>query len=176
MRSRRAAFFAPLCGLAVLLAACSSPVAQGTPTSEPVSSHVPLGYDLIGCHPIDLRAPTGELIDLTGLWGVSGQDPQFQIRQLDSCVFMAGKPAFDEDLGWVCDGEITTEFRIIGRCVQLATGDFQVWDRQLSFSENGDVIFEPLCGNGGPGFDCGPPTVRLHPDASPAPSSTGQPS
>ncbi len=143
---------------------------------EPVPSHVPVGYDLIGCHPIDLRAPTGEVIDLTGLWGVSGQDPQFRIRQLDNCVFMGGKPAFDEDLGWVCDGEITTEFRIIGRCVQLATGAFQVWDRQLSFSENGDVIFEPLCGNGGPGFDCGPPTVRLDPGASPVPSPTDQPS
>ena len=60
-------------GLVVLLAACTSATSPSPSTAEPSASEpVHLGLPP-GCQPIDLRAPNGERVDLTGEWAGTGR-------------------------------------------------------------------------------------------------------
>lgn len=78
------------------LAGCTSTVAPSA--SEPVStaptaSAQPAGDLPPGCEPIDLRAPTGERIELNGAWkevGAAGELMTWWIRAEGDCVWGAG--------------------------------------------------------------------------------------
>jgi hypothetical protein len=74
-----------------------------TPTTAPSASHAlsaapstssgPVGDLPPGCEPIDIRAPTGERVDLNGEWtevGTAGELMTWWIRTKGNCVWGAG--------------------------------------------------------------------------------------
>ncbi|MGH2489730.1 MAG: hypothetical protein ACRDFR_08970 [Candidatus Limnocylindria bacterium] len=89
-----------LIGLALVASACATPAQPAasvlpSPTPGPAAGNLPPG-----CNPIDLRAPSGERIELDGTWtevGTAGDLMTWWIRTQGDCVWGAGSI---EDVGW----------------------------------------------------------------------------
>lgn len=75
--------------VAVLVAGCSSGSSASPSTAEPEGSAEPT--PALSCQPIELRGPTGEVVDLTGEWAgsgvLAGDDETAWLKQIGDCVF-----------------------------------------------------------------------------------------
>ena len=105
-------------GFALAMAACqpsSSP--SNAPSPDASSAALPAADD--PCHPIDLRTPNGDAVDLNGRWR-SGNDGRYYLAQDRSCVFWMGQSAGDGDLPagayWtnVFSGQIGQDLTVVG--------------------------------------------------------------
>jgi len=97
----------------ILLAACSQ--------TQPAGSVVPAGSaeEASECSPIDIRGPSGEPFDLTGVWR-SNDFGVYDLRQIGSCVYWLGMSQYSgEEPGssWtnVFAGAMQSDLTIVGR-------------------------------------------------------------
>jgi hypothetical protein len=157
--------------LMLLLTACLAPsaVPSAEPTAEPSGSRVAPGdanLAAIGCEPIDLRAPSGDRLDMTGTWG---RDPllgpiAWNVRQLGDCLFLVELGSFgtahsERVFHWLCEATLAADFTADGRCVQVGrnyeqvgqgtgfTGPIRV---EIEFDEAGQPVWwlvVPDCAN-----------------------------
>lgn len=125
----------------VLIPACSSPPPPSA-SAGPDPSNQEAAQE---CAPIDLRAPSGHLVDLTGRWQVAG-DGQFQLHQNGSCLYWFGwsdLPGTEPGTFWatVLYGTIHSDFTITGHW-----GDVQY--QPTGVLNNGELVmridFEPF--------------------------------
>ncbi|HTE65890.1 MAG TPA: hypothetical protein VK736_06490, partial [Candidatus Binatia bacterium] len=159
-----------LCAVVLIFSAgCTSASAEPAPSSTPFS--VGGQAAAIGCgNDIDLVAPDGREIDLTGLW-TSPDFPEvalWNIRQVGDCFFMVFRDPY-EDTDYsdqVCDGRIQTNFEITGRCV-----DFRGISRQaelepqvflILFDATNEVQIQRCPASRAPG-SCDEPMIRFVP-------------
>lgn len=134
----------------------------------------------IGCaNPIELRTPTGQVINLTGVWKYPDEPiPSWNVRQINKCVFIAriNEPVAPEFYDTTCDGEIDTKFLITGRCVdfrQFEVGSPRVFRLfvKLGFEDDGSVTLTNCLELETPAT-CETPLVQWHPDPVPSPSGS----
>lgn len=97
-----------------LLAACN--LMSTTPSVEPGASAQPEASE---CSPVDLRAPSGSRVALTGSWR-SNDHGVYDIYQRGSCVFWLGMsqdPGSQPGSNWtnVLVGTVRNDFTIVGR-------------------------------------------------------------
>jgi hypothetical protein len=100
------------------LSACrslSGSVATGDPTADPSAADAPADT----CYASELRGPSGELMDLTGTWGIREfLDHLYFVSQVGTCVSWAGGfPATHEaaDIARSPWGDVTVTFQgIVG--------------------------------------------------------------
>jgi hypothetical protein len=107
--------------LVALLAACTPSTTARPAATEPVSEAPGSGVAL-DCQPIDLRAPTGEGVDLTGEWAGTGELAQSieraWLNQSGDCVngaVLGGAFVSEAELGASLtnlSGRIGSDFRI----------------------------------------------------------------
>ena len=88
------------------------------------------------CDPVDLRAPSGDRVDLTGVWTVT-DGGLYYLHQVKSCLHWFGQSQYGgEPAGnsWsnVFDGTIATDFTVSGR-----------WS-DVPFSPNGTMNYGEL--------------------------------
>jgi hypothetical protein len=173
-----------LCAVVLLFGAgCTTASGEPAPSSTPFS----IGGQAaaIGCgNDIDLRAPDGSKIDLTGLWTVSdiGDEfvPLWNIRQVGDCFFMVFRdPGEDTDYSdEICDGRIEANFEITGRCVDFRGlggfgADVQPQVFLIDFDATNEVLLQRCPASRAPG-SCDEPMIRFDPDARP--TETASPS
>jgi hypothetical protein len=104
--------------LAAVLLGCTSPEAS---PSEPLVGSVPPGTeaDAVTCDPIDLRMPSGELVDLTGTW-LGNDGGLYEVRQFGECLWWSGvNVAFTH----VLHGTIGADFTISAAWATVAGSD-----------------------------------------------------
>lgn len=101
-------------GLAVCLAGClPSPSLSTEPSPTGAAAIVDV------CHPIDLRMPNGEALDLNGRWR-SNHNGTYYMAHDRSCLFWMGQSAAEEDVPagafWtnVFSGQIISDFVVTG--------------------------------------------------------------
>jgi hypothetical protein len=118
--------------IALNLVACQPSSAEPSPSSSPAGSAPPFSNLPVGCSPIDLRAPDGSAVDLTGEWtgtswfsGRSVGERTF-ILQLGDCVWVTvtderfhAQPVPGEAILGVLLGTLATDFSISGDLVTL---------------------------------------------------------
>jgi hypothetical protein len=103
--------------LTVILVGCNSPASSTEPASS--DSPAPSVAAATSCHPLDLRSPNGEEVDLTGTW--QGPARLLSVRQFGRCVWWEELSAFvdDEPPGYhyrrLFQGELLSDFTIVGR-------------------------------------------------------------
>jgi hypothetical protein len=134
-------------GLIVLGACGSGPqpsaIASGSPeaaaSADPVSDGMPPG-----CTSIDLRAPSGEVVDLTGEWAgdgvLTGDNEVASLSQIGDCVYgtVSGRSLFGDPPGayqvsTVLRGRIAHDFTIAFEVVVVKQAPF------LGFAEYSEV-------------------------------------
>ena len=104
--------------------ACASPAVSPVVSAVP-SPSAPSAED---CRPIELLAPSGERVDLTGTWRVIGGRQLYNVLQEGDCVWIVG--GFEAaaeggrfgNLGretYVFDGHLRTDFTVHGRWASL---------------------------------------------------------
>jgi hypothetical protein len=159
----------------VLLFGAGCTTASGEPSPSSTSFSVGGQAAAIGCgNDIDLVAPDGHEIDLTGLW--TSPDfpdvPLWNIRQIGDCFFMVFRDPY-EDTDYsdqICDGRIQTNFEITGRCV-----DFRGLSRQaelepqvflILFDARDEVLLQRCPASRAPG-SCDEPMFRFDPESVP---------
>jgi hypothetical protein len=114
------------------LAACTFSPTGSPAATKPAESEVPDGLAL-DCQPMELRAPTGEVIDLTGTWAGSGvlvgDDETAWLNQIGDCVFgsVIGGDPVGELVGRESitnlTGRLSADFRIEFDVAILAQAD-----------------------------------------------------
>jgi hypothetical protein len=166
---------AGLCAVVLAMAACAAPSSEVSPTSTPFSAGDQAAA--IGCESdIDLLAPDGREVNLTGLWTEPGISDValWNIRQVGDCFFMVFRdPGPDSDYSdQICDGRIQTDFHIIGRCVDFrglggpgANYRAQVFD--ILFDATNEVQLQKCPARRTPG-SCEEPMIRFAPENEPA--------
>lgn len=102
---------------------CSAPATQPGSSASPAPSEAALTES---CHPLDLRSPDGEQVDLTGTW--QGGVTFHEARQSDDCVWWVGYSSWpDEDLGsaWLLTftGSIAPDFTLTGEWSEIYTAE-----------------------------------------------------
>lgn len=82
-----------IASLVLVLAACGPPSSPASPAGSAAPSAgtgLPVGYPP-ACAPIDLRSPSGEIVDLTGEWAgsgvLTGTLERVWLLQIGDCVF-----------------------------------------------------------------------------------------
>lgn len=77
--------------IAFLVMGCTGATPNPSTSVAPSPTSLALAGMPSGCHPAEFQGPTGELVDLTGLWAGSGQlagpAEQAWLNQLGNCVF-----------------------------------------------------------------------------------------
>jgi hypothetical protein len=180
-------------GIVVFTACASAPVAPATSPShaEPLPSVNPAPGLPPGCETIDLRSPTGERVDLTGVWVGDGElanrVEQAWLNQIGDCVFgsvLGG--AFVEDTEPEAsltnlNGRVGSNFRIefevimVFQDARFAFGEFSAmpmlieWDaegrmRLREDREPGDVAGRCIHS---PTFPCPDPVIWYRVDDTP---------
>ena len=132
MRHRHQDLLTAVCALAISVAGCASAPASPSPlpSAQPSLSGGAVGLLPTGCEAIDLRSPTGERVDLSGVWEGNGSlvdsDETFWLAQVGDCVYgSAMNPGFlsqAEDLFWTVanlQGHLTSDFRLPATAVIL---------------------------------------------------------
>ena len=83
-----------LLGAACLIAACSRTPAPASSAAPTESSATAIGNLPPGCEPIDLRSPSGEAVDLNGIWVQdeqgSARPAKWWIQTLGDCLWGSG--------------------------------------------------------------------------------------
>ena len=178
-----------VCAVVIVLAACAAPSSEASPTSTPFS----LGGQAaaIGCgNDIDLSAPDGREINLTGLWTIPdyGGVALWNVRQVGDCFFMVTRDPFEEDTegdyyDQICDGRIQTNLEIIGRCVDFihrsnpnalgGQADLQPQVFLIKFDATNAVQLQKCPASRAPG-SCEEPMIRFDPES--VPEETASPS
>ncbi len=167
---------AALCAVSLVLAACTAPSSEAAaPSSTPFS--VGDEAEAIGCgNEIDLLAPDGSRVNLTGLWteADAADLALWNIRQVGDCFFMVFRDPF-EDTDYsdqICDGRIRTDFQITGRCVDFrglggpgANYEARVFD--ILFDATNEVQLQKCPVRRTPG-SCEPLMIRFDPEYEPA--------
>jgi hypothetical protein len=148
----------------VVVTACASPAASVDPSpSEPAEPATP-----DACRPIDLRAPSGERVDLTGTWQETGGGPFYIVDQNADCVWIIGAFLRHEDVEgfamwetFVFDGNLRPDFTLQGRSVFLNLPG-QTRDYSGTFAMTLDLGGDPWALQGPP-YDTlsGPAFLRL---------------
>jgi hypothetical protein len=163
-----------VCAMLLVLAACTAPSSEVSPSSTPLS----LGGQAaaIGCgNDVNLFAPDGREIDLTGLWtNTEVPDvPLWNIRQVGDCFFMVFRDPF-EDTDYsdqICDGRIQANFEITGRCVDFRglrrVADLQPQVFLIDFDATNEVLIQKCPASRAPG-SCEEPMFRWDPESVPA--------
>lgn len=81
----------PIALVAIALAGCGAGSMAGPPSQEPAGSGGPAPGFALACQPIELRGPTGEVVNLTGEWAgsgiLAGDDETAWLKQIGDCVF-----------------------------------------------------------------------------------------
>jgi hypothetical protein len=151
---------AGLAFVAVLIASCS----LTAPTASlPPGASVPPGAN--ECSPVDLRAPSGTRVELTGRWR-SSDEGVYDIHQRGSCLYWMGMshfPGFEpgEHFVNVFIGTVRNDFTIVGRWGDVPFNPNLTTDELfygsltllIDFDESGDVehpILRVTGGNFGP--------------------------
>lgn len=165
-----------LCAVVLALAACAAPSSEApSPSSTPFS--VGGAAEAIGCgNDIDLHAPDGREVNLTGLW----TEPDFSdvalwnIRQVGDCFFMVYRdPGSDSDYSdQICDGRIRTDFQITGRCVDFRGlggpgANYRALVFDILFDATNEVQLQKCPLRRTPG-SCEIPMIRFDPENAPA--------
>ena len=142
--------------LAALATACASePAASPSlvpPTSPPAA---PVSGLPLGCHPIDLRDPTGERIDLTGEWTgsgiLAGDQERAWLNQIGDCVYgsvMGGEFLGEPGPGATItnlSGRIGADFRIeadiaiVLQEAQFAFGEYSTMEMVIEWDADGRI-------------------------------------
>jgi hypothetical protein len=127
--------------LAVLLVACSP-----TQPADSVAPDAPVEFPN-ECSPVELRAPSGTIVDLTGTWQANDLGV-YDLRQLGSCVYWTGKssplPGLEAGAEWtnVFVGNVRSDFTIVGRWADVrSSGTMQAGGLTLhiDFDVSGEV-------------------------------------
>ncbi len=130
----------------VILAGCRSPASSVEPGSSgsPAPSEAAVGQ---GCHPVDLRSPDGEEVDLTGAW--QGGVTFHEARQHDDCVWWVGFSSWPgDDLGsaWLLtfSGHIAPDFTLSGEWSEIFTAELHAprncpANFQIEFGDDGEI-------------------------------------
>ncbi len=125
-----------LIGAAIVVAACTPSPAPPTATPPTESLPAEVGNLPPGCDPIDLRTPSGQTVDLTGIWiqdEKEGRQPsKWWIRTLGDCIWGTG--TYDDytedafltraDSVQVFQGRMGNDFVIDGTIVLLGSPPF----------------------------------------------------
>jgi hypothetical protein len=165
-----------VCAVVLLLGAgCATASAEPAPSNAPISAGGQAAA--IGCgNDIDLFAPDGREVDLTGLW--TSPDfpdvldvPLWNIRQVGDCFFMVFRDPY-EDTDYsdqICDGRIQANFEITGRCVDFrglgARADIQPQVFLIRFEGN-ELQIQRCPASRAPG-SCEAPMTRFDPENVP---------
>jgi len=107
------------CGLLlmVMLAACTSPAASPTPNVSATATPEPAAAE--ECHPLDLRVPSGEPLDLTGSWQGDDLAP-YEMRQFGDCLWWVGNNPVFTYLGFV---HLKPDFTLAGEWATISASD-----------------------------------------------------
>jgi hypothetical protein len=161
---------------AALLGACL-PTTQSSPSAEASASvsASAVGNLPPGCEPIELRAPSGERIDLNGTWleNAEGAPMTWRIKTEGNCIWGAGFvesiPYYDAaDSGNIqtLRGHIGSDFAIDGEIVLLGPEVnflrppiFAPVQFLIEFGDAGQVILRENREPGVPGPRCVEPTM-----------------
>ena len=169
MNWRRAAVGLALIGV---LAGCSS---TSSASASPTASAVPSGSAgaTASCQPLDLRLPSGELVDLTGSWLGDDLGP-YEFRQFGDCLWFVGQNA---TFSYVFYGHLEADFTIDGVWATVSAsphkigdvtnpGELHIGSGTLSVSidigtaaTNAEVVIRKVGFTNDPGFE---PTFDVH--------------
>ncbi len=168
MNWRRAAVGLALVGLLAGCSLASSPSAipTGSPAIPSASAEA-----RASCKPLDLRLPSGELVDLTGSWLGDDLGP-YEFRQFGNCLWFVGQNA---TFSYVFYGHLTADFTINGVWATLSAsphkigdvtnpGDTWIGSGTLSLTidlaaANAEVVIRKVGFTNDPGFE---PTFDIH--------------
>ncbi len=167
------------CAVVLVLAGCMTPSSEASPSSAPVSGRGQAAA--IGCgNDVDLFAPDGREINLTGLWTI----PEFSdvalwnIRQVGDCFFMVFRTGNFPDTDYsdqICDGRIQENLEITGRCVDFrglgARADLQPQVFLILFGTTNQVQIQKCPASRAPG-SCEEPMIRFDPENVPVESAS----
>lgn len=148
--------------VALLIASCS--LAEPSASVAPGASSLPAADE---CTPVDIRAPSGTRVDLTGQWRASDEGV-YDIHQRGSCLYWVGMsqiPGFEPGEHWaqVFIGTVRSDFMVVGRWgdvpfnPSIPTNELFYGSLTLviDFDESGDVerpILRVIEGDFGPNW------------------------
>jgi hypothetical protein len=164
-----------LCAVVLLFGAgCTTASGEPAPSNTPFSAAGQAAA--IGCgNDVDLFAPDGREVNLTGLWTATDfpDEPLWNIRQVGDCFFMVFRDPFEDSdySDEICDGHIRPDFEITGRCVDFRGAGGRGADLQpqvflIQFDATNEVRLQRCPASRAPG-SCEEPMIRFDPDAGP---------
>jgi hypothetical protein len=143
---RRKRWLVGVVALTAIFAGCNTPA----PSTETASSDLPaplVAAAPASCHPLDLRSPDGEQVDLTGAW--QGGVTFHEARQSDDCVWWVGFSSWPgDDLGsaWLLtfSGHIAPDFTLSGEWSEIFTAELHAPRNcpatfEIEFIEDGEI-------------------------------------